>query len=184
MKSAGMLCAGLMLVTMMTGCYHCSYKYNPCTGITEQQCKKVGFWCKKDKPGCGSCSEMVVPECGMPACGMPDMGCSCEAPMSYGCEMPETCGCGIPEVTCSLPETCAYPPTCGCAIPETCGCGYPSSAGYPIYESGPVYSHEYSAPSSAPQMKRQPTPTPAPIKPPEDPSATQTHYTVPQRHYR
>ncbi|MCA9039041.1 MAG: hypothetical protein KDA65_01700 [Planctomycetaceae bacterium] len=179
MKSTGMLCAGLLLVFSMTGCYHCSYKYNPCTGITEQHCKKIGFWCKKDKPDCGSCAEV------MPECSMPEIGCSCEAPVSCGCEVPETCGCQVPEVTCSLPETCGcgYPETCGCGFPETCGCGYPPACGYPVYESAaPSHAPIYSEPHQVPKAGQDPPL--APITPPEDPSATQTHYTVPHRHYR
>ncbi|MAT13766.1 MAG: hypothetical protein CMJ46_00665 [Planctomyces sp.] len=194
-----MLCAGLMLVMTMTGCYHCSYKYNPCTGITEQQCKKVGFWCKwfdKDKPNCGSCAA-VEPDCTMP------MECSCEAPHSCGYEMPATCGCGfpqscsceMPEVTCSLPDTCGYPPSCACAYPETCGCGFPETCGcaydpgcgYPVYESAPAYGPSYDSPTPtpAPKADRGPTYNPAPVTPPEDPAATQQmHYTVPHRHHR
>ncbi|MEZ6045633.1 MAG: hypothetical protein R3C11_08665 [Planctomycetaceae bacterium] len=99
--------------------------------------------------------------------------------MSCGCEVPETCGCGIPEVSCSLPETC------GCGFPTTCGCGIPDTCGYPVYHSephyAPSYEQEYQPVKPAPKSGHDHSAEPAPVTPPD---ATQTHYTVPQRHYR
>lgn len=174
MKTLGTLCAALFLLCSATGCYYCSYEYDPCTGRTERVWHKIGDHDHETECGTISCGSY---SCG--GCGGSWEDCSCNAPEIMT-------SCTIPEPTCTLPTTpgCEIPSTCGCEMPSTCGCEVPATPGCeiphcacnaPYYEGEIIHSPGgHGALPSAPQA----------IPPAAEPAnAVGASYIVPSRRY-
>jgi len=191
MKTLGALCAALLLISSSTGCYYCSYEYNPYTGKTERVWHKLCGHDKDDDIHCGSisCGSFSCGGCGGVvgdcACGSPEVVYGCDVPEPV-CALPQTCGCEIPATCgCEVPATCGceVPETCGCEVPETCGCGLPvgCACGAPYVEGGTVYAPPatYSAPTTVPQPEAQPSSVPSTAPP-----AVGASYVIPTRRYR